>query len=123
MPFTHGGVLGKGHILGDDEKEKQVRRFARRYVLSGAGLAFLTIITVRPVFGLFWLPFWTLFYWWRVNILMQGCETAVRMSLFIMKPASNLITKNLIAQNILMDEGHADFSGQSDRERLLKTLL
>ena len=75
LPFTQWGILGKGYILGGDEKEKQVRRFARRIVLSGAGLVLLTIVTVGPAFGLLWLPFSTLFDWWRVNSLLQGCET------------------------------------------------
>ena len=75
VAFYLWGILGKGYILGGDEKEKQVRRFARRIVLSGAGLVLLTIVTVGPAFGLLWLPFSTLFYWWRVNSLLQGCET------------------------------------------------
>ncbi len=75
VAFYPWGILGKGYILGSDEKEKQVRRFARRHLLSGAGLVFLTIVTVGPIFGLFWFPFGALFYWWRVNSLLQGCET------------------------------------------------
>ena len=75
VAFYPWGILGKGYILGGDEKEKQVRRFARRIVLSGAGLVLLTIVTVGPAFGLLWLPFSTLFDWWRVNSLLQGCET------------------------------------------------
>ena len=61
VAFYPWGILGKGYILGGDEKEKQLRRFARRIVLSGAGLVLLTIVTVGPAFGLLWLPFSTLF--------------------------------------------------------------
>lgn len=75
VAFYPWGVLGKGYVLFGDEKETQVRRFARRHLLSGAGLVFLTIVTVGPAFGLLWLPFWTLFYWWCVNRLLQECES------------------------------------------------
>ena len=75
VAFYPWGILGKGHILGGDEIEKQVRRFVRRFLLSVLGLVFLTIVTVGPVFGILWLPFGILFYWWRVNRLPQGCET------------------------------------------------
>jgi len=74
VAFYPWGKLGKGYILGGDEKEKQVRRFDKRHLLFALGLAFLTIITVGPGFGLLWLSLWTLFYWWRVNSLLQGCE-------------------------------------------------
>ena len=74
VAFYPWGILGKGYILGGDEKEKQVRRFGRRFLLFGLGLVFLTIVTVGPAFGLLWLPFSTLFYWWRVNSMLKGCE-------------------------------------------------
>ena len=55
------GILGDDYILGGDEKEKQVRRFAKRHLLSGTGLVFLTIVKVGPAFGLLCLPFGALF--------------------------------------------------------------
>ena len=55
--FYPWGVLGKGYVLGSDEKEKQVRRFGKRFLLFGLGLVILTIATVGPTFGLLWLPF------------------------------------------------------------------
>ena len=75
VAFYPWGILGKGYFLGSDEKERQVRRFAGRHLLSGAGLVVLTIVTVGLGFGLLWLPFWTLFYWWCVNSMLKGCET------------------------------------------------
>ena len=62
VAFYPWGILGKGYILSGKEKEKQLRRFARRHLLSGLGLAFLTILTVGPAFGLLWLPFLGLFF-------------------------------------------------------------
>ncbi len=74
--FYPWGILGKGYVLGSDEKEEQVRRFGRKFMLLGLGLVVLTIATVGPTWGLLWLPFVILFYWWRVNNLLQGCEKA-----------------------------------------------
>jgi hypothetical protein len=75
VAFYPWGILGKGYVLGSDEKEKPVRRFSRRFLLLGLGLVILTIATVGPTFGLLWLPFVGFFYWWRVNSLLQRCET------------------------------------------------
>jgi hypothetical protein len=73
--FLPWGKLGKGYVLGSEQKAAEARRFVKRTALSVFGLLFLTIFTVGPTFAIFWFPFWSLFYWWRVNRMLRACET------------------------------------------------
>lgn len=72
--FYPYGKFGKGRILSDEKKEKEVRKFVKSFLIVfllaciGIGIAF------GPAWSLLLLPIGLPWYYFRVSALVSGCS-------------------------------------------------
>jgi hypothetical protein len=71
------GVRGKGYVIPNSDKTRELRRFVKFYYVVSLSLIFVTNLTVGWIFGVVWafpLIFW---YWLGINRQLVGLATTM----------------------------------------------
>lgn len=74
--FYRWGVLGKGHVLPDDETENRIRGFIRRYYMISLPVIIIVGVAVGWIYAFILVPFLVVWYHFKCKALITGFPVA-----------------------------------------------